>query len=664
MNAVFYWIVALAVMAAAWTGTPAEVGKAALDSSKAAVELAIGLVGYIALFLGLMKVVEEAGGLKFMARLIRPVLVRLFPDIPPDHPAMGAMVMNIAANALGLGNAATPFGLKAMTELNKLNKQEGTATNAMILFLAINTSGLALLPTGMIGLRNHFGSADPAAIFPTTLAATALSTLVGVSVAKWLSRRRVFAPPEVQAEADAVIAAARPKEGLADLLPLLAFGALLVGMVGLVYVYGEKASAWILPVLIIGMLTVGYVRKVKVYETFVAGAKEGFSLAIMIIPYLVAILAAVGMFKKSGAMAWLVSFLEPVTRLIGMPGEVLPLAMMRPLSGSGAFGITSSLVETHGADSLIGTLATTMNGSTDTTFYVLAVYFGSVGVSRIRHAVPAGLAADLTGALAAVAAVHLLLPGLPLSIPKDGEATPVEATAPSEPDAEAAHEAKHDEAKHDEAKHDEAKHGGGDHATVSHRFDDVDRWAGIFDDPARDEWQKPAELVAALGVQPGAVVADIGAGTGYFNPHLATAVGPDGEVIAVDIEPNLVLHMTARAKKDGTPQVEARLGLPGDPMLAKGEVDLILVVDTYHHISDRVDYFTRLRGTLRTPGARLVIVDFIKDADIPVGPPPAARISADQVTEELGAAGWEPVPGHDELLPYQYARVFVTARGR
>jgi spore maturation protein SpmA/SAM-dependent methyltransferase len=653
VNAVFYWIVALAVMAAAWTGTPAEVGKAALDSSKAAVELAIGLVGYIALFLGLMKVVEEAGGLKFMARIIRPVLVRLFPDIPPDHPAMGAMVMNIAANALGLGNAATPFGLKAMTELNKLNKEEGTATNAMILFLAINTSGLALLPTGMIGLRNHFGSADPAAIFPTTLAATALSTLVGVSVAKWLSRRRMFAPPEVQAEADAAIAAARPKEGLADLLPLLAFGALLLGMVGLVYVYEEKASAWILPALIIGMLTVGYVRKVKVYETFVTGAKEGFSLAIMIIPYLVAILAAVGMFKKSGAMAWLVGFLEPVTSLIGMPGEVLPLALMRPLSGSGAFGITSSLVETHGADSLIGTLATTMNGSTDTTFYVLAVYFGSVGVSRIRHAVPAGLAADLTGALAAVAAVHLLLPGLPLSIPQDGEAAPVEAAAPPEPHEAAA-----------EAEHDEAKHAGGDHATVSHRFDDVDRWAGVFDDPARDEWQKPAELVAALGVQSGAVVADIGAGTGYFNPHLAGAVGPDGRVIAVDIEPNLVLHMAARAKKDGTPQVEARLGLPGDPMLATGEVDLILIVDTYHHISDRVEYFTALRGTLRTPGARLVIVDFIKDAEIPVGPPPGARIAASQVTEELGAAGWEPVQAHDALLPYQYTRVFITARGR
>ena len=195
MNAVFFAIVALSFLFAALNGTPAEVGKAALDSAKSSVELAIGLIGYITLFLGLMKVVEEAGGLKFMARLIRPILVRLFPDVPPDHPAMGAMVMNIAANALGLGNAATPFGLKAMDELNKLNPHKGTATNAMALFLAINTSGLALLPTGIIGLRANFGSVDAAAIFPTTLMATALSTVVGILAAKLLSRLPFFSSP-------------------------------------------------------------------------------------------------------------------------------------------------------------------------------------------------------------------------------------------------------------------------------------------------------------------------------------------------------------------------------------------------------------------------------------------------------------------------------------
>jgi len=409
VNAVFFAIVMLSFVFALINGTPAAVGQGALDGAKSSVDLAIGLVGYIALFLGLLKVVEEAGGLRFMARIIRPLLVRLFPDVPPDHPAMGAMVMNIAANALGLGNAATPFGLKAMKELATLSREKGTATNAMVLFLAINTSGLALLPTGMIGLRALKDSADPAAIFPPTLVATACSTVVGILVAKLLSRASWFAAPQVQREADAAVAAATEAEGAGSLLPLALFGLVMAAMVMVVYVHGEVASAWILPVLIAGMLTVGFVRRVKVYEVFVAGAKEGFELAVMIIPYLVAILAAVGMFRGSGGLDWLMEKLGPITSMLGMPAEVLPIALIRPLSGSGAFGVTAELVDTHGPDTLIGQLATTMNGSTDTTFYVLAVYFGSVGISRIRHAVPAGLAADFTGVLAAVAAVHILL---------------------------------------------------------------------------------------------------------------------------------------------------------------------------------------------------------------------------------------------------------------
>jgi spore maturation protein SpmA len=442
MNLVFFAIVYLAFLFAIIAGTPAEVGQAAMDSAKASVDLAIGLVGYIALFLGLMKVVEEAGGLKFMARLIRPILVRLFPDVPEDHPAMGAIVMNVAANALGLGNAATPFGLKAMQELNELNKEKGTATNAMVLFLALNTSGLALLPTGMIGLRALKGSADPAAIFPTTLVATACSTVIGVLAAKWLSRLPVFAAPKAQLAADAELARTRTPTRLLDLVPLAVFFAGLIGLVTVVYVYGEQASVWIIPTLIFGMLAVGFVRRVKVYEAFVTGAKEGFGLAIMIIPYLVAILVAVGMFRASGGLEWMVDKLEPMTALIGMPAETLQVALIRPLSGSGAFGVVSELLNTHGPDSLIGQIATTMNGSTDTTFYVLAVYFGSVGVSRIRHAVPAGLSADFVGVLATVFAVRLLLPPAPSVEVPEAEPTveaatvevevPVEAEAPIE----------------------------------------------------------------------------------------------------------------------------------------------------------------------------------------------------------------------------------------
>ena len=279
-------------------------GQAALASAKASVNLAIGLIGYIALFLGLMKIVEKAGGLLWMAGLIRPLLVRLFPDVPPDHPAMGAMVMNIAANALGLGNAATPFGLKAMKELNDINPHKGTATNAMCLFLAINTSGLALLPTGIIGLRAQFGSADPAAIFPTTLIATGLSTVVGVFAAKGLSK--LFASPEPDVGFVPPVHT-ESKGGLGELVPLLIFGLCLVALVVTVYSLGEVASVWIMPTLIFGMLLVGVLRGVPVYESFIEGAKEGFNLGVMIIPYLIAILSAIGMFRASGGleMMWL-----------------------------------------------------------------------------------------------------------------------------------------------------------------------------------------------------------------------------------------------------------------------------------------------------------------------------------------------------------------------
>jgi spore maturation protein SpmA len=410
MNWVFFGIVALAFLSALIGGTAAEVGAAALASAKGSVDLAIGLIGYIALFLGLMKVVEEAGGLKAMARLIRPILIRLFPDVPVDHPAMGAMIMNISANALGLGNAATPFGLKAMAELNKLNREQGVATNAMVLFLAINTSGLALIPSGIIGLRALNGSADPAVIFPTTLMATGLSTIIGISIAKFLSRLPMFRVGQEQREADEEIAASqRGEHSWTSLVPAALFFLGMGGLCYAVYFFGEAASSWIIPGLIMGMLTFGVVRGVKVYEVFVAGAKEGFQMAVMIIPYLIAILSAVGMFRASGGLGAVVGALGELTAVIGLPAEVLPLAILRPLSGSGAFALTAELLNTHGPDTYVGVLASTLNGSTETTFYVLAVYFGSVGVSRIRHAVWAGLAADLAGVFASVLAVQLLI---------------------------------------------------------------------------------------------------------------------------------------------------------------------------------------------------------------------------------------------------------------
>lgn len=404
MNTIFYLLALLACVAAFWLGTPDETGRAALDASRASVDLALGLVGYMALFLGLMKIVERAGGLSAMATMIRPVLVRLFPGVPPDHPAMGAMVMNISANALGLGNAATPFGLKAMKELQTLNLHPKVATNAMVLFLAINTSGLALLPTGMIGLRALHGSEDAAGILPTTLMATAASTLVGILVARWAAGWSLFRSPE-----GTEVHAPAPAQSFRDYLPLLGFVLVLAALVLSVVVWKERASAWIMPGLILGMLTFGVMRGVPVYETFVEGAKEGFELAVKIIPFVLAIMVVVGMFRASGGLGFVTGMLAPLTEAAGMPAEALTVAFIRPLSGSGAFAIVAELVETHGPDSVIGWIVTTMNGSTETTFYVLAVYFGSVGITRFRHAVVAGLSADITGVIVAVAAVHWLI---------------------------------------------------------------------------------------------------------------------------------------------------------------------------------------------------------------------------------------------------------------
>ncbi|MGA8181397.1 MAG: nucleoside recognition domain-containing protein [Desulfobacterales bacterium] len=390
---------------------------AMIKSAGGSVELAIGLVGVMALFLGLMKVAEAGGMLTILARLIRPLMVRLFPDVPADHPAMGAMILNLSANMLGLGNAATPFGIRAMQELDKLNPQRGTATNAMALFLAINTSSVTLLPSGVIALRAAAGSSDPAAILPTTLFATIGSSIVAVIAAKVYQR---FVPLKVASDDAFMETHSKDREDIplkeeaADGYPLwVSFSALavLVALIPVAVVYGRFVSPWILPALMVGFLGFGLVRRVRVYEVFVEGAKDGFRVAVRIIPYLVAILVAVDMLRASGAMKAVAGALGGFTGRFGLPAEALPMALMRPFSGSGAYGILASIINDPaiGPDSYTGYLVSTLQGSTETTFYVMAVYFGAVQVRRIRHSLAAGLTADVAAVIFSVLACSFFL---------------------------------------------------------------------------------------------------------------------------------------------------------------------------------------------------------------------------------------------------------------
>ena len=420
MNAVFFAIVLSAFVVAAWKQlagsggdlTPMDaLSTAMVESASGAVELAIGLVGVMTLFLGLMKVAEAGGMLTILARLIRPLMVRLFPEVPPEHPAMGAMILNISANALGLGNAATPFGIRAMQELNRLNRHPGTASDAMVLFLAINTSSVTLLPTGVIALRASAGSLDPAAILPTTLFATACSTVVAIVAALFYRRFFPLGKPEAETtETPGMEQTPLEPQGAYPLwVSFLALG-LLLALIPVTVFYGRVIAPWILPGLMVGFLAFGMWRRVPIYESFIEGAKEGFQVALRIIPYLVAILVAVGMFRASGALDILVRALGQWTTPLGMPPEALPMALLRPLSGSGAYGVMASIINDPaiGPDSYTGYLVSTLQGSTETTFYVLAVYFGAVQIKRIRHALWTALSADLVAVIAAVAAVSFL----------------------------------------------------------------------------------------------------------------------------------------------------------------------------------------------------------------------------------------------------------------
>lgn len=368
------------------------------DSSKAAFEISLGLTGVLALWLGMMKIGEQAGVVNVLARMLSPVFTKLFPDIPKNHPVMGSIFMNIASNMLGLDNAATPTGLKAMQQMQELNGKKDTATNPMIMFLVLNTSGLTIIPTSILAVRAANGAQTPTDIFIPILLATMVATLAGIIITSLWQRINILQP---------VL--------LATLVSLVAFTSLVIWGFGqmdkeTMGVVTSVASNVILFGIMLMFIVAGLIRRINVYDAFIEGAKEGFHTAVRIIPYLVAILVAVGVFRASGAMDMLVDGIAWGIGKCGMDTEfvgALPTALMKPLSGSGARGLMVEAMNNYGADSFVGRLACIFQGSTDTTFYILAVYFGSVSIKYTRHAVACGLLADLAGVVAAIAVCYL-----------------------------------------------------------------------------------------------------------------------------------------------------------------------------------------------------------------------------------------------------------------
>ena len=436
LNWVWLGLILTSIVYGAFTGHIGDVSKAISDGAKSAVELVIGLVGGMVFMLGIMQVAFDGGLRDIIARVMAPLLRRLFPEIPADHPAMAAMVMNMACNLMGLGNAATPFGIKAMSELAKINRFPGAASNAMVLFLAINTSSINLFPpTGTIFVRAAAGSENPFAIWLPTLMATVCSTIGAVAFYYLLRKLPVFKHEPVS-ESERAAASESPEDDFgADAIEIpqtrepvpmdfwkktVVTGVAVSTFVGMAYdanqqlaeksgaeVFFSLANAWSFPLLIGGLLLFGYARGVRVYESMVEGAKEGLTVSARIVPYLVAILTAVAMFRASGALDALIGIINPITNPFGVPAEVLPMALLRPFSGTGAFGVMSETLTAHGPDSFIGYLTSTLQGSTETTFYVLAVYFGAARISQGRHTLPACLAGDFAGFAGAVVACHL-----------------------------------------------------------------------------------------------------------------------------------------------------------------------------------------------------------------------------------------------------------------
>lgn len=368
------------------------------DSSKTAFEISLGLTGVLSLWMGIMRIGEQGGVIGVFSRLLSPLFTKLFPEIPKGHPVTGSIFMNLAANMLGLDNAATPLGLKAMEGLQELNPKKDTASNPMIMFLVLNTSGLTLIPISIMIYRAQLGAAQPTDVFVPILLATFFSTLAGI-----------------------IAVSLYQHINLLNRTILLFLGGTSLVIAGIIYffsmlsrqqidIYSTTTANVFLFVIIIGFIVAGMRKKINVYDAFVEGAKEGFTTAVRIIPYLVAILVAIGVFRASGCMDYLIEGIANLVSLCGINSDfvgALPTALMKPLSGSGARGLMVDAMNTYGADSFVGRLSCIFQGSTDTTFYILAVYFGSVGVVRTRHAVPCGLLADLAGIIAAILICYL-----------------------------------------------------------------------------------------------------------------------------------------------------------------------------------------------------------------------------------------------------------------
>ena len=380
------------------TGVFPAIINSTFDSAKTAFDISLGLTGVLSLWLGIMKIGELGGVINMLSRVLSPLFTKLFPDIPKGHPVTGSIFMNLAANMLGLDNAATPLGLKAMEGLQELNTKKDTASNPMIMFLVLNTSGLTIIPISIMVYRAQLGAAQPTDVFVPILLATFFSTLAGI-----------------------IAVSVYQKINLLNRTILLFLGGASLFIAGIIYffttlsremidIYSTTTANVFLFLIIIGFILAGVRKKVNVYDAFVDGAKEGFTTAVRIIPYLVAILVAIGVFRASGSMDYIINGVATLVGWCGIDSEfvaALPTAIMKPLSGSGARGLMVDAMTTYGADSFVGRMACIFQGSTDTTFYILAVYFGSVGISKTRHAVPCGLLADLAGIISAIFICYL-----------------------------------------------------------------------------------------------------------------------------------------------------------------------------------------------------------------------------------------------------------------